>query len=42
VSLCSAIHGIEYYNTDGTVNEINVNTEFIPAGQVIKQEVNIG
>lgn len=26
VSVFSAIHGMEYYNTDGTVNEINVNT----------------
>lgn len=25
-SLCSAIHGIEYYNSDGIVNEVNVNT----------------
>ena len=39
VTFCSAIHGIDYSNTDGVLNEVNLKTKILSASSAIQQEI---
>lgn len=43
VGICSAIHGFEYFNTEGMINQIDVNTSLInTTSNLITHNITVG